>query len=379
MALHPAEQGRGVGRDAVRGREDSRIIGGNALENGQAHVDGGAVLGIDPAVDRRREQDAAALLKPDEGIGPGGIVGRAARPGDRNKAATLGEPGQRRADMAQRRVLHRPVDMGDGRERRVHHHHARHDVRAQIVVDMRSVVAGDGAIAEQAGQHLGADLGQLVENQAGAARLGLDREQAGPGGGFEHQVARPDRGRDGGDEAQPGRRRELLERLRRLRPARMGGEQRRHLLDHRQRGERRRGFAEDRVPVFAQEQNLRRLAGVVGGLPIPGAIGIGAAERGLHRATQGPRVDGAAAFEIGQDERGGGENGPSGRGETGRNRKRRRRMGDGCSKGHGGCPQESREGIGRRTLSLDPADPPVSGLPLTLSGHRMAERLGPAA
>ena len=80
----------------------------------------------------------------------------------------------------------------------------------------------------------------------------------------------------------------------------MGGEKARDLRQHRQRGGRRPGFAEKRVAVFAEEQDRRRLAGVVGGLPIPGAGRIGGAEGGLHSGAQDAGVDAASAFEIGE-------------------------------------------------------------------------------
>ena len=51
------------------------------------------------------------------------------------------------------------------------------------------------------------------------------------------------------------------------------------------------------APEFAQEQNRRRLAGVVGRLPVPGAFGVGAAEGGGHRRAQRRGVDRLAARE----------------------------------------------------------------------------------
>ena len=53
---------------------------------------------------------------------------------------------------------------------------------------------------------------------------------------------------------------------------------------------------------LAQEQDLRRLAGVVGGLPIPGALGVRTAEGRRHGSAKRLRVDGAAALEIGEQQ-----------------------------------------------------------------------------
>ena len=50
----------------------------------------------------------------------------------------------------------------------------------------------------------------------------------------------------------------------------------------------------------SKEQNGCRLAGVIGGLPVPGARGIGGAEGNFHRVAQAGGIDAATAFEIGQ-------------------------------------------------------------------------------
>ncbi len=64
------------------------------------------------------------------------------------------------------------------------------------------------------------------------------------------------------------------------------------------RRRRRLGTHGDAIP--SQEQDGRRLAGVIGGLPVPGAGRIGGTEGGLHRAAQDGGIDAPAAFEIGQ-------------------------------------------------------------------------------
>ena len=85
----------------------------------------------------------------------------------------------------------------------------------------------------------------------------------------------------------------------------MGREKAGDLREHRQRRGRRPGFAEKRLAVFAQEQHGRRLAGVIGGLPVPGAGRIGGAEGGLHGGAQDDGVDALAAFEMREKMQGG--------------------------------------------------------------------------
>src|SRR3546814_16775695 len=111
----------------------------------------------------------------------------------------------------------------------------------------------------------------------------------------------------------------------------MGRKRGADFLDHRQGGGRRYGVTENRRTIFTQEQDLRRFAGVIGGLPVPGAVRVGAVKRGLHRGAQRTGVNGATPFKIGQDEISGGEDRLAGRGETGRDRRSEaRRVGREC-------------------------------------------------
>src|SRR3546814_20437530 len=66
----------------------------------------------------------------------------------------------------------------------------------------------------------------------------------------------------------------------------VSGEKARDLGQHRQRGGGRSGLGAKGRAELAQEQDRRRLAGAVGGLPVPGTGGVGGAEDGLHRGTQ---------------------------------------------------------------------------------------------
>src|SRR5216683_802025 len=80
----------------------------------------------------------------------------------------------------------------------------------------------------------------------------------------------------------------------------MGGKKGRNLADHLQQGGGRCRPSPDGGAELAEEQDGRRLAGVISSLPVPGACCIGAAEGVLHGRAQGDRIDAAAAFEIGE-------------------------------------------------------------------------------
>src|SRR5690606_14759846 len=107
-----------------------------------------------------------------------------------------------------------------------------------------------------------------------------DRKQAGAGRRLQHDVARRDAGGGDGGEAERGRRGKLLERLALLGAARMRRQEAGDFGEGGKPCRRRRGLAEKRLSVFAQEQDGRRLASVIGGLPVPGAGRIGYAEGG---------------------------------------------------------------------------------------------------
>src|SRR3546814_10626729 len=99
-----------------------------------------------------------------------------------------------------------------------------------------------------------------------------------------------DRGGGAGRKSKGDRRREVLKRLALFGAAGVSGEKARDLGQHRQRGGGRSGLGAKGRAELAQEQDRRRLAGVVGGLPVPGTGGVGGAEDGLHRGTQHERV-----------------------------------------------------------------------------------------
>jgi hypothetical protein len=84
----------------------------------------------------------------------------------------------------------------------------------------------------------------------------------------------------------------------------MGGNERREIFQHHEKCRGRCCTLAHRRPELAQEQNLRRLAGVVGGLPIPRACRVRAVKGCADRIAQRLRFDGAAAFETGDQQSG---------------------------------------------------------------------------
>ena len=139
----PKQRGN-VRRHAGRRRKCRRIVRGQPVDHGQPRLDGGAVLCEDRASNGGGEDDAPTFLQPDEGIGPDRIVRGTTRPGDCDQPAAFGEPRQGRRDMPQGSVGHAAIDVGDGREWRVHQHDAWRDTGIEMIVDMRGVEARDG-------------------------------------------------------------------------------------------------------------------------------------------------------------------------------------------------------------------------------------------
>ncbi len=111
------------------------------------------------------KDDAPAFPQPDEGIAPDRIVRGTTRPGDCDQPAALGEPRQGRRDMSQGSVDHAAIDVGNGREWRVHQHDARHDASVEVIVDMRGVEARDGDAGKEKREKLRASPGEFVENE----------------------------------------------------------------------------------------------------------------------------------------------------------------------------------------------------------------------
>ena len=369
------EQLRRIGGHARRGRKAARVLGRDAVDHGQPGVEGSAVPGIGTAGDRRREHDAALRLKAHEALAPGRLIGTDIMAGDGDEPSALGEPREGRGEMAHRGFGEAALDMRRGREGRIHEHDARPHRRVEAVVDLLGVVPGDRNVAEQAAEQSGARVGDLVQGETGSRQLDEDRQQAGAGRRFEHQVGWDQRGGLGCGEAERDRRRELLQVLGFLRAARLRrqppGEADQH-VEHR-RG--RAGARAHRRPEFAQEQHLRRFEGLIGVLPHPCPFGVGAAEGGFESGTQRAAVDGAALTEQLREQGCGMDQARHlvGRGLRQEQRKSGRggRRG-GCGVEHDGDLRERNAGEPGQALSLSPSGFTRSRLPLSLSAQSAA-------
>ena len=270
------------------------------------------MLGIDGTGDTGAEQDSGAVLKAKEGVAPGRSFGRQVGSRDGDEAASGRETVEGAGEVAEGGVADAARDMGHDRERRVHEHDSRRDVGAQIVVDLRGVEAGQRSGGKQAREEIGAEVREFVERERSPGGLSEDGKKAGAGRGFENEIAGRDRGGGERGEAERQRRRELLEILTVLRPARMGRQKARDLGRRGQHAGGRSGLAQQRLAEFAQQQNRGDLAGFVGVFPVPGACCVGTAERLLHGRAQGDGVEALAALEGGKQQIRGGQNGRSG-------------------------------------------------------------------
>jgi hypothetical protein len=241
-----------------------------------------------------------------------------------------------------------------------------------MVVDLRRVEAGDGDARKEVVEQRRTGFSELVQHERAAGEFSEDGEQACAGRRLQHPVSRRNGGGSRCGESEHDRRRELLQGLAFLGAARMGGEKARDLGQHRQHGGRRRGPGADGRAKLSQKQDRGRLAGVIGGLPIPGAGRIGGAAGGLHRAAQDAGVDAPSAFEIGKKEPGGlGDGGGCRRCRCGRKQWRSRTGGRGVGSV---CHERylGRAGTGRAAgRSLDPTGSNPSR-PISRSLHAAA-------
>ena len=134
--------------------------------------------------------------------------------------------------MAQGGVGDAALDMGTGREGRIHQDDGRAERHGEVVVDVSGIVLTDGSVGEDPAQEGGAMIGKLVEDQARAGELGMDGEQAGAGGRFQHRVGGSQRSGAGGDMRDRQRCRQLLQGLALRRALRVGRQQRGKTLQH---------------------------------------------------------------------------------------------------------------------------------------------------
>ena len=87
----------------------------------------------------------------------------------------------------------------------------------------------------------------------------------------------------------------------------MRGQKARHLGEDRQQRRRGAGPSEQRATELPQEEDERHLARLIGELPVPGAIGIGAIKGALHLQPQTQRIDLETFRQIGLQRFGDGE------------------------------------------------------------------------
>src|SRR6185312_13308596 len=91
---------------------------------------------------------------------------------DGDKASTFGKTRQRGRDVPKRCVRPPPVYVRERRERRVRQNDGGNNAATEVVVDLGRVEAGDSDIGEEMGEEPRARLGQLVQDQRGAGKLG---------------------------------------------------------------------------------------------------------------------------------------------------------------------------------------------------------------
>ena len=146
------------------------------------------MAGIDAAVDGGGKHDAAALLQVDEAFAPGRIVRGQACTGDRHEPPAIGEPRQRRGDMAECRVGDTTLDMRRDRERRIHQHDAWPHGEVEMVVDLGRIMPRDRNARKEPAEQGGAGLGQLVQDETASGELGEDGKKAGAGRRLQHEI-----------------------------------------------------------------------------------------------------------------------------------------------------------------------------------------------
>ena len=175
-------------------------IGGDAtplttpalVEDRDTGLEAGAVLGKGGSGHSAGEDQMGTLGQAAEGLGPGGRIRCEAGAGDRDQSPARGQPSKRRAQMAGCRLVRPAIDIGNGREGRVHQDDAGALARVEMIVNLCGVEPADGSPRKEETQKIGARVGQLVQRETAARDLGKDRQQPGPGRRLEDQFARRD-------------------------------------------------------------------------------------------------------------------------------------------------------------------------------------------
>ena len=161
----------------------------NPVDDREPRVDAGAVPGIDAAVDGGGEPEGGrageiGIERPDVRVQ--GIVGCSRQ---NHEAAAIGHAAQGRADMADGRVAHAPLDIGRRGEGRIHQHANRRDARVEIIVDLLGVEAGDRRLRKQRRKHGVASFGEFVERERGSRDFGMDGKKSGARRRLEHDLS----------------------------------------------------------------------------------------------------------------------------------------------------------------------------------------------
>ena len=274
------------------------------VEHRQAGLVGGAPALVEPAVDGGGEQDVGLRVGGGEQVPPVGVAGDGPARGDRGQPPAGAECGVGGAHVAQVGVAAHAVEVRAAREGRVHQHDAGLDLGEQVA-DVLGVVPADPGVGEAVAEQSGAGTGQLVQVQAAAGRLvdaqrGERGEHAGAGRRLQHGVA----GADGGGGARgPGhlqRGGELLQADLLVAAAGLGRLERGDGVEQGQHRVRALGPAQQRAAVADEQEHDGGLGRLVGVLPLPGALGVGGAERLGQRLAQACAVDLLAGLERGQ-------------------------------------------------------------------------------
>ena len=219
--------------------------------------------------------------------------------------------------MAQIGVVADAVDPRRDGKRRVHQHHRGPDV-AQPVGDGFRVERGHNRLREQLRQQPRPRLRVFIEMEAAVGVLAERafrhyRQHPGAGRGFQHGVARPDRGGLEGGIGERQRGRELLEPDLLLGPPGVRGLQRGDGPQHGQhaaRPVRREAASLAHAPAVAlEEQHGGGLGGLVGVLPEPGAHRVRSAEGVGHGVPEDRGIERPARLQNRQQGPGRGEQG----------------------------------------------------------------------
>ena len=190
-------------------------------------------------------------------------------------------------------VIPDPGGFGIGRV----HQHDRSGL-ANMIVDLRRIVAGQAEPLKNTRQQGGALIIEFVEHHIGAGNDGMNGKQARSGRRFEDGIALAHPGSAGGDEGERRRCRKLLQRDLGFGPVGLRRQQIAQALDRPERG-LATGGGEVVVRLGKLKQHLRHLGSVIGIAHRPCATGVAGPERAFHQAGKVLAADFGAGFQTG--------------------------------------------------------------------------------